>query len=61
MNDEPYFDDRKPIAHCSYCNKELKGESENFYADEFFYYDGVWACEDCKDEFLRMFRINPFI
>lgn len=55
--DELYYDDRKPIAKCHYCKRDIKGESDNFYADEAYVYDGIWCCEDCKDEFLKMFKV----
>ena len=61
MNDELYEDDRIPIAKCSYCGCDIKGESEEFYADTAFYHDGIWCCEDCTDEFLKMFFVGKRI
>lgn len=56
--DEPYFDDRKVIAHCTYCGCDIHAESEKFYADEAYQYDGDWCCEDCKDKFLEKFKVG---
>lgn len=53
-----YEDDRKTIAQCSFCGRDIKGESEHFYADEAYFDHGTWACEDCKDKFLEQFRVG---
>jgi len=56
--DKVYEDSRKTIAKCSFCKSEIKAGNDEFYGDEAYYDHGTWACENCKDDFLKMFRID---
>jgi hypothetical protein len=56
--DKVYEDSRKTIAKCSFCKSEIKAGNDEFYGDEAYYDHGTWACGDCKDDFLKMFRID---
>ena len=51
-------DTRRVVAKCSFCKSEIKAGNDDFYGDEAYFFDGTWACEDCKDDFLRMFRVG---
>ena len=57
--DTVYDDDRTVIAKCHYCKRPIHAESENYYADETYFNDGIWCCGnfDCKCEFLKQFQI----
>lgn len=55
---EEQEDDRKVIAKCHYCKCDIHGESEKFYADEAYQYDGIWCCENCTSEFLKQFKVG---
>ena len=51
-------DTRRTIAKCSFCKNDIKVGNEEAYGDEAYYHDGLWACEDCKDKFLKQFQIT---
>lgn len=56
--DKVYEDSRKTIAKCSFCKREIKAGNDEYYGDEAYFDHGTWACEECKDDFLRMFRVG---
>lgn len=51
-------DTRKVVTKCSFCKCDIKAENEDFYGDEAYYFNKIWACEDCKDRFLQEFRVG---
>ena len=51
-------DDRRVIGTCHFCKAKIHAESDTAYGDTAYEYGGMWACEDCKDEFLKQFKIG---
>lgn len=49
---------RKPIAYCHFCGEPIYGADASHYADEAYYDGSIWFCEDCKDDYLKQFKIS---
>ena len=51
-------DTRRIMAYCSFCGREIKAGNEDFYGDEAYFDHGAWSCENCKEIFLKTFRVD---
>ena len=51
-------DNRCTIAKCSFCKGDIKEGNDDFCGDDYYYDGGTWACENCKDKFLDMFKVK---
>lgn len=51
-------DTRRTIAKCSFCKEDIKAGNDDLMGDDFYFDSGTYACEDCKDKFLDMFKVK---
>lgn len=44
--------DRPESVWCEECGRELKGEDEDYYAEDAYKFEDVVCCEDCYEQYL---------
>ena len=43
----PPEDERPIVGNCEECGSEIHGETEGYFADEYYEFDGIKLCRDC--------------
>ena len=45
-------DPRPLLGHCAICNQEIRGENEDYDADDAYCFEGDYVCGDCLLKYL---------
>ena len=46
-------DSRPLLGHCAICSQEIRGENEDYDADDAYEFDGDYVCDDCLRTYLE--------